>query len=157
MSHSFTEALAGGNGAIGKAGFAAGTTTTTTTAAFAYMIEGIQYTKAAAANAATPTLDGATNKAFRAVNPGQACNFVFGVDKTGAIAVWQGERVDAGTPADWPAIPFTHAVYGVLRVDSAASNGVAFTLGASNMAGLTGVTYKFSDIVGQSARPLKAA
>ena len=157
MSHSFTEALAGGNGAIGKAGFVAGTTTTTTTAAFNYLIEGKQYSKAAASNAATPTLDGATNEAFKPVPRGKACNFVFGVDAAGAIAAWQGEIVNAGTPTDFPAIPFTHAAYGVLRVESAASNGVPFTLGTSNMAGLTGVTYQFSDIAGMAARPVKAA
>ena len=156
MSHSFTEALAGGNGAIGKAGLIAGTTTTFSVGAFNYLIEGRQYSKAAATNQAMPTLDGATNKAFVPVKPREACNFTFGIDRAGAVAVWQGERVNVGEPTDFPAIPFTHAVFGFLRVDVGAGSANTFVLGTSNTSGVAGVTYSFRDVSGQAARPAKA-
>lgn len=151
MSHSFSEALAGGNFSNGKAGFAAGTTTTVTTAAFTYTIEGRQYNKAAASNAATPTLDAATLKPFIPVAPGKACNFVGGVNAAGLVEFWQGPITNAGQPADFPSLPFTHAPFGYVRVESAGPN--AWTFGASNMAGVAGVTHSFRDISGLPARP----
>lgn len=153
MSHAASEALAGGNFTEGKAGLAAGTTTTYTIgAAFTAVIEGQKYTKAAAANAATPTTDGNSGAAFTAVAVGKACNFVFAVNSGGTVSVYQGAPVAVGEPADFPALPFTVAPFGYVRI-SVGTTGSAWTMGASNLSGVTGVTYTFRDIGVLPARP----
>ena len=90
MSTTLSNALAGGTCCLSKAGVAAGTTTTTTIALTNYAIGGRMFSKAAAANGATPTVDAATGAAFVPLTAGKSCIFVYALDAAGALKAVQG-------------------------------------------------------------------
>lgn len=148
--------------AIGKAGFAAGTTTTVTIANnTSYCINGKAYTKTAASNAATPTTDLNTGAAFLGVKTNKASVFVFGLDSSGNIKAVQGEIVDldsAGNAVvnpEWPNIPDTMCPFGYLTIKagSTADGTTGWICGSANMASVTGITYAFVDILTLPNRP----
>lgn len=141
---------------LSKASLAAGTTTTfNTTGATQYCIRSKMFSTAAAANAATPTLDSNTGKAFKPVNPNKGSVFVFAYDgqatAAAAIKVFQGtiEDLDAAggftRAPEMPSLPDTVCpiAYMLVQVGSA---GSAWTFGASNQSGATGVNYTRQDI-----------
>lgn len=155
--------LYGGNYTTTKANFAAGTTTTTTTTTGAatkisYAIGGKAYAYTPAANAATPTTDAVTGAAFTGVAANKGSVFVFGFDAAGAIKVAQGEikSLDAaGAFVDspqFPTLPDTVAAYAYLVI-KAGSSASTWTMGSSNMASATGITYTFVDVLTLPARP----
>lgn len=146
-----------------KAALAAGTTTTfSTTGATLYCIKGKAYSTAAGSNAATPTLDGNTGKAFLPVPINKGSVFVYAYDGSStaanAIEVYQGTIVDldAGgnftSAPEFPALPDNVCpfAYELIQV---ASNGSAWTFGASNQSGVTGVTFTRQDIMVLPDRP----
>ena len=148
---------------LSKATLAAGTTTTfSTTNATGYAINGKIYSTAAAANAATPTLDGNTGKAFVAVAPNKGSVFVFAYDgqaaAANAIKVYQGTIEDLDSDANFvkpPQMPQTPDTvcpfaYMVLKAGSTASN---WTFGVSNQSGATGITYLRQDVANLPTRP----
>jgi hypothetical protein len=151
--------LAGGNYVTTKAGFAAGTTTTTTTAnTTLFSLLGKAFSAAAASNVATPTTDFLTGLAFRAVAPNFGSIFAFCRDSGGAIRVIQGDikALDASggfiDAPQFPPLPDTVAAYAYLVVKAGATAS-SWTMGASNMAGATGVTYSFTDVMTLPVRP----
>lgn len=139
-----------------KATLAAGTTTTfSTTGSTVYSIRGKMFSTAAAANAATPTLDGNTGVAFKAVNTNKGSVFVFAYDgqatAAAAIKVYQGTIEDLDLDGNFvkapqfPMLPDTVCEFAYLII-KVGTTGSAWTMGVSNQAGATGVTYFRQDI-----------
>lgn len=146
-----------------KAALAAGTTTTfATTGATLYCINGKAYSTAAGSNAATPTVDPNTGVAYKAVGVNKGSVFVHCYDgqaaAANAIKVYQGSIVDldAGgnftSAPEFPAIPDSVCpfAYELIQV---ASNGSAWTFGASNQSSVTGVTFTRQDVMVLPDRP----
>jgi hypothetical protein len=136
---------------LSKATLAAGTTTTfLTTGATIYAIKGLIYSTAAAANAATPTLDANTGKAFLPVGANKGSVFVVCYDgqatAANAIKVVQGSIEDldgvasganakfANALPNWPAIPGHLCPIGYI-VTKVGASGAAWTFGTSALAG----------------------
>jgi len=149
---------AGFTGCLSKSTLAAGTTTTvSTTGTTVFSIDGKAYSKAALSNQATPTTDYVDGLAFTGVKINEGSIFIHGFDYAGALKVVQGsvEAMDAGgnfvTAPQNPAFPDNFAPFGYLVI-KVASNGSTWTYGASNQAGVTGVTYARQDIVSLPSR-----
>lgn len=141
-----------------KAGFAAGTTVTFTTAnAVLYSLDGEMLSFAAQTNAAQPSTDANTAAAFVGVPINKGCIFIYGV-QAGAIAVVQGPLadLDAGgnfiLAPEYPAIPETFVPFAELII-KVGSTGSTWTLGSSNSASVTGVTYTRKDLSVLKSRP----
>lgn len=144
---------------LGVAGAAAGTTTTTTIAnTCAYSIKGKAYSKTAASNGATPTLDSNTGVAFLPIAANKASVHVLCLDSGGTIRAVQGSIVDysdAGTftlAPQFPPIPDTLCPF-AYELTKCISTASAWTMGVSNQATLTGVTHVFVDCVTLPDRP----
>lgn len=147
---------------LGKANLAAGTTNTLTTtpvpAPTPYNIRSKGYSRAALTNAAVPTVDFATGKAFIPVAPNQGSVFVCTYDAAGTLRVCQGtvEALDGAggwiNPPQFPAPPDTTCPFAYIMV-RVGTNGAAWSFGASNFSGATGVTYNFQDISALPDRP----
>jgi len=141
-----------------KAGFAAGTGTSFTTAnAVIYSLDGEALSYAAQSNTANPTLDAITGVAFVGVPINKGCIFIYGI-VAGAISVVQGPLADLDASGafllapEYPAIPETFVPFGELIIKVAA-NGSTWTLGSSNSASVTGVTYTRKDLLVLKSRP----
>lgn len=155
-----TNMLGGGNLCLVKAGLVAGTTTTLTSLATLISLLGKLYTIAAATNGAATTTDGVTGLPFRAIPVNGAGVFVVGYDAAGNRKVMQGPGLAAGSytagdklnALDFPNLPdeICPVGYVILQVGA---GGAAWTWGASNMSGATGVTYTFVDVAHLPARP----
>lgn len=135
-----------------KAGLAAGTTNTFTTAnAVLYCLDGEALSYAAQTNTAHPATDAITGLAFVGVPINKGCIFIYGI-VSGAIAVVQGALADLDSAGnfllapEYPAIPETFVPFGELIIKVAA-NGSTWTLGSSNQASVTGVTYTRKDLM----------
>lgn len=78
---------------LANAGAVAGTTSTFTSTAATNCVIGGKFTTplAPATNAASPTVDAATNLAFIPLTPNQACALVFGINAAGALQLCQGK------------------------------------------------------------------
>lgn len=146
--------------AFGAGGVTAGTTTTTSVAAAVpFAIKGRMYSKAIAANGATPTTDAVTGAAFTPVGLNKACIFVICLDASGALKIVQGQTVgysDAGvyeTAPQFPAIPDNLCPI-ALEAVKVISTGSAWTMGVSNQAAQTGITKTFADICTLPDRPV---
>ena len=136
-----------------KAGTSAGTTTTLTTAnTQLFCLIGKAFSKAAAANEATPTLDSATGVAFVGITANNGAVIVFCRDSAGALRAVQGpvSALDVGgnftMAAQYGAIPDTLCPFAYLVV-KVGNTGSTWTLGTSNLSGATGVTYSFVDLM----------
>lgn len=151
-----------------KAGLAAGTTTTYShTAAVVYSIRSKLYSRAIAANVATPTVDILDNLAFTpltfpasATVGGQGSVFVFCYDSgASTLRVAQGsvETLDvAGNfviAPQFPVIPDTLCPFGYLVVKLGPTAVANWVFGTNNLSGVTGVTYAFQDITALPDRP----
>lgn len=155
-------ALAPITAALNKAGFAAGTTTTFSFTAnpLEYAIKGLGYSKATVTNGTTPTTDYNTGVAFVGITANQGTVFVFGYDAAGTVRAVQGQvaALDvAGSfinPPQFPAISDLICPFGILLVRGGATLVGTWTLGASNLSSVTGMTYAFKDVVGLPDRPL---
>ena len=143
-----------------KAGTSAGTTTTLTTAnTQLFCLIGKAFSKAAAANEATPTLDSATGVAFVGITANNGAVIVFCRDSAGALRAAQGplSALDVGgsftLAAQFGGIPDTLCPFAYLVV-KVGSTGSTWTLGVSNLAGPpTGVTFAFVDLMMLPGRP----
>jgi hypothetical protein len=151
--------LYGGNYTTTKAGFSAGTTSTLTTANVSQLaIGGKSYSKTAVSNAAAPTTDARSGLVFTAVPPNFGCVFTLGFNAAGTLLAVQGDikSLDVGglfTDApQFGSTPDTFCPCGYLVVKAGATAS-AWTFGASNTAGATGVTYTFVDVLTMPARP----
>lgn len=152
--------LAGGNYTTTKAGLAAGTTSTiTTTAASLMAIGGKAYTKALAANAASPTLDARTGLAFTPVTANNGSVFTLGFNAAGTLQATQGDIKPLDSAALFTDAPqfatapdtFCPVGYVVVRCGATAA---PWTMGVSAFAGPpTGVTFSFQDVLTMPARP----
>lgn len=136
---------------VTKAALAAGTTNTFTTgAAVVYSLDGEMLSYAAQTNTAHPATDAITGAAFVGVPINKGCIFIYGV-QAAAIAVVQGPLADLDSAGnfilapEYPAIPETFVPFGELII-KVASNGSTWTLGSSNQASVTGVTYTRKDL-----------
>lgn len=135
-----------------KAGLAAGTGTSYTAAsAILYSLDGEALTLTPGANQAHPATDANTAAAFVGVPINKGCIFIYGV-QAAAVAVVQGPLADLDSAGnfilapEYPAIPETFVPFGELIIKVAA-NGSTWTLGSSNSASVTGVTYTRKDLM----------
>jgi hypothetical protein len=126
-----------------------GAATTYSSSAFGYALNGDAYAKALVSGGATPTTDGNTGAAFKALAASQACAFVWAVDASGTVKVYQGPIVTWGdtsagsTPCPLPAIPGNVAPFAAHTVQNG-SAGTAWTFGSSNwnQSGLSAITVR---------------
>ncbi len=146
---------------LSKVTLAAGTTTTiSNTGTTTFMIKGFMYTKAAMTNVATPTVDHSRgDAAFRGIVANQGTVFTVGFDAAGNVKVGQGQikALDVNgnfiiKPQD-AFLPETVAPVGRITVKGGATLSGTWTFGASNLSGVTGVTYTFEDIGMNISRP----
>lgn len=169
MSYNLTGAVQGGNLTLGKAALAAGTTTTYTIGnTFTYANKGQLYSKASAANAASPTLDANTGVAFLPLIAGQSCIFAFCADVSGVVNVIQSLPFDLKRgifPAtldmsnglavvQFPGIPDTLTPFGYLLAQASSALVGTWTFGVNNLSGVTGMTYTFRDIMDVPGQPI---
>lgn len=148
-------------GSLSKVTLAAGTTTTiSTTGTTAYAISGKAYSKAAITNGATPTTDATTGAAFPAISANQGTVVVVGLDSAGNVKACQGaiQALDAAgsfiTAPQFPSIPDTVCPVGYIVLKGGATLSGTFTFGSSNLSGVSGMTYTFTDVaLGMPARP----
>ena len=147
-----TSVLGGGNLNLSKTGLASGGTTTLTTAALTICILGKLYSVAAGAAAPATTTDGLTGAAFAPVPVGRTQVFVVGYTALGARKVCAGASALAGMAPEFPNMPDEICAVGYVVV-SVGVGGAPFTWGASNLVGLTGVTYSFQDVCYLPAKP----
>ena len=161
MSFNLTGAFGGGNLTLNKAGLAAGTTTTISIANQTdYAIDGTVYRKAAATNAATPTTDANTGKAFVPLLPNQASIFVVLLDAAGNITVAQGPVVSNAdltgglAAAQFPGVKDGVTAVGYLLAQAGSTLSGSWTFGSSNLSSVTGMTYTFRDVLAIPAHPI---
>jgi hypothetical protein len=120
-------------------------------------------TLGAMTNAASPTIDAATGKAFNALTPNQCCSIVFGVTAAGALAMCQGEIIgtNAGITTtvgtllndpQFPGIPdnFCPLAYTVVRTAPSAAN---WTPGSSSWAASGVSASTFANVAQLPSRP----
>lgn len=147
---------------LSKVTLAAGTTTTlSNTGTITYVIRNVFSTKAAMTNAATPTTDAATGKAFNGVKANNGCIFLVGLNAAGSLLAVQGSIVPldkSGNFINRPQYggpPLNFAVIGSLEIKagSTADAVTGWLFGSSNMSGVTGITYTFKDLAGIPDRP----
>ena len=149
---------------LSKVTLAAGTTTTlSNTGTTVFAVKGKAYSKAAMANAATPTTDGSTGAAFVRVGTNEGSIYIVGFDAAGAVSVSQGsvEALDVGgnfinAPLP-PVIPDTVCPVGYLIIkagSTAAAKATGWLFGTSNNSSVTGITYTFGDLVTMPSRPI---
>lgn len=163
MSQMFSNALAGGNFCLSKATLAAGTTTTiSNTGTTVYAIKGQAYSKSAMTNAATPTTDAGTGKAFVPLTAGKSCIFVVGFDAAGNVGVFQGPLVNGAdvtgklSAVQFPNVLDTHTAVGYLYAQAGSTLSGTWTFGTNNLSGVTGMTYTFRDLIAIPPRPITA-
>lgn len=132
-----------------------------TTVTINFMINGVIYQKAAVTNGTTPTTDGNTGSAFTAVGADKIGVFVWGLNSSGTVSLYQGdiESVDGDTDVakiypQFPSIPndICPFAYTVIQTTGAASD---FTIGTSNW-NATGVTATHKNIGVVPSRPVNA-
>ena len=138
--------------AVASAGSTSTITTTTTTSG---MINGqFVTTYAAANNAATPTTDATTAKAFVALQPSQCCTLVFGQNAAGTLKMVQGPIIGTligvtttvGSFYDAPQFPqlpddFMAFAYTVVRTAPSAAAWIPGT-GSWTDSGISATTFK---------------
>jgi hypothetical protein len=161
MSYNLTSAAYGGNMSFGKAGLAAGTTSTYSIGnQFDYTIKGQFYRKAAAANAAMPTTDRATGKAFVPLAANESCIFGFYVDANGTVAVIQGPKANTGeftgglAALQFPQCDDTLTPFGYAMASASGALAAPWALGSGNTSGVTGLTLTFRDMMDFPAQPI---
>lgn len=127
---------------LSKVTLAAGTTTTlSNTGTITYGIRGKAYTKSAMTNAATPTTDYATGKAFVPVLANQGCVFLVGLDHSGNLKAVQGTVTGLDVSGNFVVAPqfggapldFCPIGYIVIQAGSTANNTTGWIFGTSNM------------------------
>lgn len=154
--NNLSNGLSAGDICLTAAGLSNGTTTTHTVGnALTYVIDGEFKAKAAASNAATPTLDAMTGMAFKAVAASQKCMYLFLVNAAGDVGVIQGEVIDDdeqyGARSPMPASGW--ALIGTVEVAAASTYAGQFVMGVTNLSGVTGLTYTWTDRMAVEAQP----
>lgn len=148
--------------ALGKVTLAAGTTSTlSNTGTTSYAIRGKAYTKAAMANAVTPTTDAGTGAAFVPVPANFGSVYMVGFSAAGALLCCQGTVVPLNSSGLFIQAPqfgaapldFCPVGYIIIKAGSTASSAPGWVFGTSNMSAVTGITYTFVDVIGWPDRP----
>jgi hypothetical protein len=145
---------------LSKAALAAGTTSTlVTTGTTLYSIRSKAYSKAALANAPTPTTDAATGNPFLPLLPNNGCVYLVGYDAAGNVKCVQGTiaPLDAGlnfiNAPNFGSPPNDFCPIGYIMVKAgptAAAGGWVFGTSAN---AATGVTQVFQDVICIPDRP----
>ena len=129
--------------------------------ALIYSINGRAYSKAAVTDGVTPTTDGNTGAAFNAVLPDHACVFVWGVDASGTVTLYQGPIVEVDGQTDalksacqFPNIPkdiypFAYTLYQTDGTSSASG----IRPGTDNW-NATGLTATHRNLLAMPSRPV---
>lgn len=158
---------------LGKVTLAAGTTTTlSNTGTTVFAIRSKAYSKAAMANAATPTTDWATGAAFIPVLVNQGSVYMVGFDSGGALRVIQGSVTALDGALAATAKFITAPTFGALGPSGSGTNSGDFCpvgyiiikcgsdfvagswiFGTNNLSAVTGVNYTFVDVIGEPDRP----
>jgi hypothetical protein len=134
-----------------------------TTVAIQFCINGVAQTaKAAVTDGATPTTDGADGLAFDAVLPNKACVFVWTLNSSGTVQLWQGPIVDLDdtgalkNAAQFPALPdtVTPFAYTLYKAGSTAS-AAGSRPGTANW-NATGITATHRNLFVLPGRPVAA-
>lgn len=131
-----------------------------TTVTIVFTVDGKLKSKTAVTDGATPTTDGNTSAAFTAVGPDKVSVFVWGLNASGTVSLYQGsiESVDGDTDVakiypQFPAIPnditpFAYTIYQTTGASAAAG----LTPGTSNW-NATGLTATHVNISTLPTRP----
>lgn len=150
---------------LSNCGAVAGTTSTfTSTSTTTAVINGkFGTTLAAQTNAASPTVDGATNAAFNPVPPSNCCALVFGVTSGGVLQLCQGKVIPnlggSGTTAgaltidpQFPGLPndFCPLAYTIVRT---APGAAAWTPGTSSWTASGVIATVFQNVAQLPNRP----
>lgn len=155
---------------LSKVTLAAGTTSTlSNTGTTTFAIRGKAYTKAAMANAVTPTLDWGTGLAFIPVPANYGSIYTVGFDSTGALRCIQGTVTPLDAAGAFITAPqfggfgpsgsgstnndFCPVGYIIIKAGSTASSAPGWLFGTNNMSGVTGITYTFVDVITLPDRP----
>lgn len=181
MTMNATGGLVGGNAVLSRAGaatpnlsaVAATAAKTYTTQAMTFTNAGKLYYAAGAAGAVTPTTDGVTGAAFKAIQKNQGCVYVWALTAAGAVALVQGPipvsptsvslQTNVDDSGNWsilpafPGIPdtLTPFAYSVVRLASTYA-GTGFIPGISDNWNATGVTTTQADVFTLPASPQTA-
>ena len=143
------------------AGLSAGTTTTISTAnTIQYCLRGKAISpKTAITNGATPTTDAATGLAFTPLSANQGTVILLGLDASGNLKACQGsvQALDSSgafiLAPQFPNAPDTVAIFGYIVLKAGATLSGTWTFGSSNLSGVTGMTYAFTNLMGLPDRP----
>lgn len=145
---------------LSKVTLAAGTTTTiSTTGTTTYAIDGKAYTKTAITNGATPTTDATTGLAFTGITANQGTVVVIGFDSGGNVKASQGavQALDVQgnfiIAPQFPGIPNTMCPIGYIVLKGGSTLSGTWTFGSSNLSGVSGMTYSFTDVITLPDRP----
>ena len=127
-----------------------------TTVTIAYTVDGKLKTKTAVTDGATPTTDGNTGATFDVVLPDKVSVFVWGLNASGTVSVYQGsiESVDGDTDVakiypQFPSIPdtVTPFAYTIFQTTGASSaSGLGFGVANWNATGLTATHVNISTL-----------
>ena len=132
-----------------------------TTVIISFEIDGKIYNKAAVTDGATPPLDGNTGEAHVAVKPDKICVFVWGMNASGTVSLYQGDINDVDGDTDiaeqnpaWPSIPadiapFAYTIYQTTGASAAAGLTPGTGNDNCNATGLTATTVDISTIPGR--------
>ena len=126
-----------GNFCLANATLAKGTTTTISTAAIDFMIDGLVYTKATAANFA-PT-------ATASQAAGTSCLYLVTVVAAGTVTVTKStveQVIGSGLALTWPSIPASSAVIAGFKMATATNAFIGGTT-AHDATGCTATYYNF--------------
>lgn len=145
---------------LGFSALAAGTTTTLSTAALTYAIRGKAYQATAKTNAAAPTTDANTGKAFTPVTAGYGTVIIVGVNPAGNLVAYQGstEKVDAVgnfvSSPQYSSVPNDFCPIGWLAVKALPAFAGSWTFAAGNNSGVANLVYGFQSLFTLPDRPL---
>lgn len=150
--------LAGATFCTSKAGLVTGTTSTLTHALVNFCVNGKAFTKAAATNAASPTVDFATKQAFRPLVANRGTIFVVGSNPAGALLACQGSIESLNAAGEFvaapslPTLPNDMCPIGYVIVRAGSSLSGSWLFGANNWS-VTGITVITGDLMAMPNRP----
>jgi hypothetical protein len=132
-----------------------------TTATITFCVNGALKAKTAVTDGVTPTTDGNTGAAFNAVGPDQVSVFVWGLNASGTVSLYQGsvEDVDGDTDValtypQFPSIPDTITPFAyTIYQTTGASSASGLRPGTSNW-NATGLTATHVNIATLPQRPV---
>lgn len=132
-----------------------------TTVAITFCINGRAYVKATVADGVTPTTDGNTSAAFNAVLPDQACVFVWGLNSSGTVSLYQGPIVNVDGSTDvieaacqFPNIPAGICPFAYTLYQTAGTSAAAGLKPGTDNWNATGLTATHRNLLTLPSRPV---